>query len=120
MSDSLRPHGYSPWNFPGQNTGVGGLSLLQGIFPTQGLNPGLPALYADSLPAEPQGKPIYLVYVLYISILAVSLFFRCSCKHHITGLFLLHFENLVTVVEAFGQLFYSIFFFFPALLLLLI
>ena len=26
---------------PGQNTGVGSLSLLQGIFPTQGLNPGL-------------------------------------------------------------------------------
>ena len=42
MSDSLQPHGlYSPWNSPGQNTGVGCLSLLQGIFPTQGLNPGL-------------------------------------------------------------------------------
>ena len=42
MSDSLPPHGlYSPWNSPGQNTGVGSLSLLQGIFPTQGLNPGL-------------------------------------------------------------------------------
>ena len=33
---------YSPWNSPGQNTGVGNLSLLQGIFPTQGSNPGLP------------------------------------------------------------------------------
>ena len=43
MSDSLRPHGlYSPWNSPGQNTGVGSLSLLQGIFSTQGSNPGLP------------------------------------------------------------------------------
>ena len=31
-----------PWTSPGQNTGVGSLSLLQGIFPTQGLNPGLP------------------------------------------------------------------------------
>ena len=42
MSDSLRPHGlYSPWNSPGQNTGVGRLSLLQGIFPTQELNQGL-------------------------------------------------------------------------------
>ena len=41
--DSLRPHGlYNPWNSPGQNTGVGSFSLLQGIFPTQGLNPGLP------------------------------------------------------------------------------
>ena len=43
VSKSLQPHGlYSPWNSPGQNTGVGSLSLLQGIFPTQGLNPGLP------------------------------------------------------------------------------
>ena len=42
VSDSLWPHGlYSPWNSPGQNTGVGSLSLLQGVFPTQGLNPGL-------------------------------------------------------------------------------
>ena len=41
MSDSLRPHGlYSPWNSLGQNPGVGSLSLLQGIFPTKGLNPG--------------------------------------------------------------------------------
>ena len=30
-----------PWNFLGQNTGVGSLSLSQGIFPTQGSNPGL-------------------------------------------------------------------------------
>ena len=43
VSDSLRSHGlYSPWNSPGQNTGVGSCSLLQGIFPTQGSNPGLP------------------------------------------------------------------------------
>ena len=39
MSDSLWPHRlYSPWNSPGQNTGVGNLSLLQGIFPTQESN----------------------------------------------------------------------------------
>ena len=39
----LRPHGlYIPWNSLGQNTGEDRLSLLQGIFPTQGLNPGLP------------------------------------------------------------------------------
>ena len=43
MSDSLRPHGlYSSWNSPGQNTTVGSLSLLQGFFPTQGSNAGLP------------------------------------------------------------------------------
>ena len=96
VSSSLRPHGlYSPQNSPGQNTGMDGLSLLQGIFPTQKSNPGLPhcrwilqlsqqgspgilvwepipspgdlpnpgiepgspALQADSLPAELPGKP---------------------------------------------------------------
>ena len=38
----LCPTLYSPWNSSGQNTEVGSLSLLQGIFPTQGSNPGLP------------------------------------------------------------------------------
>ena len=43
MSNTLQCHGlYSPWNSLGRNTGVGSLSLLQGIFPTQGLNLGLP------------------------------------------------------------------------------
>ena len=41
-SDSLRPHGpLCSWNSLGKNTEVGYQSLLQGIFPTQGLNPGL-------------------------------------------------------------------------------
>ena len=41
MFNSLGPHGlYSPWNSPGQNTGVGRLSLLWRIFPTQRSNPG--------------------------------------------------------------------------------
>ena len=43
MSNSLQPHElYRPWNSPDQNTGVSCCSLLQGIFPTQGSNPGLP------------------------------------------------------------------------------
>ena len=43
VSNSLRPHRlHTPWSSPGQNTGVGSHSLLQGIFPTQGSNPGLP------------------------------------------------------------------------------
>ena len=42
VSDSLCPHGLQParllcpWDSPGKNTGVGGLSLLQGIFPIKG------------------------------------------------------------------------------------
>ena len=42
LSDFLQPRGlFGLWKSPDQNTGVGSLSLLQGIFPTQGLNPGL-------------------------------------------------------------------------------
>ena len=59
MSDSLQLHGlYSPWNSPGQNTGVGSLSLFQQIYP--GTEPRSPALQADSLPAEPPGKHVTL------------------------------------------------------------
>ena len=46
-----------PWNSPGQDTGVGSLSFLQGIFPNPGIKPRSPKLQVDSLPAEPQGKP---------------------------------------------------------------
>ena len=48
VSDSLPPHGLGPtrllcsWDFPGKNTGLGCHFLLQGVFLTQGLNPGLP------------------------------------------------------------------------------
>ena len=40
MSNFLWLYGlYSPWNSPGQNTGVGSPSLLQGIFPNPGIEP---------------------------------------------------------------------------------
>ena len=59
MSDSLQPHGlYSPWNSPCQNTGVGSLSLFQAIFPTQGLNPGLPHCRQILYQLSHQGSPI--------------------------------------------------------------
>ena len=58
VSDSLWPHALpSPWHFPGRNTGVGGLSLLQGIFPTQGSNPGLPHCRQILYQLKPQGSP---------------------------------------------------------------
>ena len=65
VSDSLRPHGlYSPCNSPGQDTEVGSLSLLQGIFPTQGLSPGLPhcrrILYQLSCKGSPQKQKLEL------------------------------------------------------------
>ena len=66
VSDSLRPHGlYSSWNSPGQNTEVGSLSLLQGIFPTQGLNPGLPHYGRILYQLSHKGSPRILEWVAY-------------------------------------------------------
>ena len=59
MSNSLRLDGLcSPWNSPDQNTGVGSPSLLQGIFPAQGLSPGLPHCRRILYQLSHQGSPI--------------------------------------------------------------
>ena len=66
MSSSLQPHElYSPWNSPGQNTGVGSLSLLQGIFPTQWLNPGLLHCRQVLYQLSHKGSPRILEWVAY-------------------------------------------------------
>ena len=66
MSDSLQPHGLSsPWNSLGQNTGVGSLSLLQKIFPTQGSNPGLPHCRQTLYQLSHKGSPRILDWVAY-------------------------------------------------------
>ena len=63
-SDSLRPQGLTltrllcSWDSPGKNPGAGCHALLQGIFPTQGLNPGLPHS-GQTLQPEPPEKPSY-------------------------------------------------------------
>ena len=66
MSYSLRPHGLcSPWNSPGQNTGVGSLFLLKGIFPTQRLNPGLLHCRHILNQLNHKGNPRILEWVAY-------------------------------------------------------
>ena len=66
MSYSLWPHGlYSPWNSLCQNTGVGSLSLLQGIFPIQGLNPGLLPYRRILYQLSHKGSPRILEWVAY-------------------------------------------------------
>ena len=50
-----------PWNFSGKSTGVGCQFLLQGIFPTQGLNPGLPHCRQTLYLLSHQGSPGCLV-----------------------------------------------------------
>ena len=65
-SDSLQPRGlYNPWNSPGQSTGVGSLSLLQGTFRTRGLNPGLPHCGWILYQLSYKGSPRILEWVIY-------------------------------------------------------
>ena len=66
ISDSLQRHGlWSPWNSPGQNTGEGSLSLLQGIFPTQGSNPGFPHCRQMLYQLSHKGSQRILEWVAY-------------------------------------------------------
>ena len=59
VSNPLQPQGLSSaWSSPGQNTGVGTLSLLQGIFPTQGSNPGLPHCRQSLYQLSHKGSPV--------------------------------------------------------------
>ena len=62
LCDPMDP---SPWNSPGQNTGVGSPSLLQGIFLTQGLNPGLLQCPWILYLLSHQGSPRILEWVAY-------------------------------------------------------
>ena len=70
LSSSLRSHGLlparllCPWDFPGRNTEMGYHVLLQGIFPTQGLKPGLLHWQIDSLPPNLILSPEYSLMTL--------------------------------------------------------
>ena len=58
VSDTLQPCGLlCPWDSPGKNTGVDSHSLLQGIFPSQGSNPGLPHCRQILYCLNHQGSP---------------------------------------------------------------
>ena len=70
VSDSLGLHGLyptgllCPWNAPGQNTGVGLLFPSPGDLPNPWMEPGSPALQADSLLPEPPGKPLIDIWIV--------------------------------------------------------
>ena len=70
MSDSLWPRGLwparllCPWDSPGKNTGMGCHFLLQGNFPTKGLNPHLLHWQMDSLPLSRLESPVAISYLL--------------------------------------------------------
>ena len=65
VSDSCISMNYSPWNSPAQNTGVGCRAFLQGIFPTQGSNPGLSHYGQTLYQLSHQGSPRILEWVAY-------------------------------------------------------
>ena len=64
-----------PWDFPGKNTGVGCHFLLQGIFLTQGSNPGLPhcrrVLYLLSHKRSPKGWTVTILHLLSVQVTSV-------------------------------------------------
>ena len=66
VSASLSPRELcSPWNSPGQNTGVDSLSLLQGILPIQGSNPDLPYCRWVLYQLSHKGSPRILEWVAH-------------------------------------------------------
>ena len=63
-----------PWNSPGQNTGVDSLFLLQGIFPTQGSNTGLPHCRQILYQLSCQGRQCqYQLCILKNSLISLTL-----------------------------------------------
>ena len=90
VSDSLWPHGsYSPWNLPGQNTGVGSSCLLQGIFSTHGSNSDLPHSWQILYHLSHQWSPSVPFLLLKSSVLMVYNFpggavvqSICHCRTH--------------------------------------
>ena len=85
------PHGlYNPWNYPGQNIWVGSCSLLQGIFPTQGSNTGLPHCGQLLHQLSHRGSPRVLEWVAYPFSRGSSLIPNLSLPHS-------HLSPLVTI-----------------------
>ena len=109
LSHSLQSHGLlptkllCPWNSPGQNTGVGCHFFLQGIFPTQGSNPGLlyllysrqilsrwatgeARLSSEGSSIVPLGSLHILQFTLYfLNSLLLSLLFSITYNLHLTS-----------------------------------
>ena len=85
VSDSLPRYGQQPtrllcpWDSPGKNTGVGSHSLLQGIFPTQGSNAGLPHFWQILYHLSHQGS----LQCKIKSFLKKKLVLQWSDQHHL-------------------------------------
>ena len=79
---------YSPWNSLGQNTGVGSLSLFQGIFPTQRSNTGL--LHCRQIfyqLSHREAQILTILFKLYISYMQLFYFVSGTLYHLISHKF---------------------------------
>ena len=89
-----------PWDFPGKNTGMGCHFLLQGIFPTQGSNPGLLHCRQTLYRLSHLGSPVYTIGILYVySIYHLS--FNCLMViHQIDGIvYVTNISNYIQLFE---------------------
>ena len=104
---TLWPHELEPakllclWNSPGKNTGVGRHSLLQGIFPAQGLNPGLPHCRQILYLLSHLGSPREILYPTNLPSPAVSTYCLVSisistCINALLPPFLFIFSSFLT------------------------
>ena len=86
----LRPHRLQPtrllcaWDSPGKNTGVGCHALLQGIFPIQGSNPGLPHCRQILYHLSHQGSLVFVL--IFISVLKFNVIEVFIMTHYIQRL----------------------------------
>ena len=74
-----------PLDFPGKSTGMGCHFLLQGIFPTQGLNPGLPHCRQTLYRLSHQGSPTWLSMHIYCVLLFLLLLHQLLLRSSGTG-----------------------------------
>ena len=77
-----------PWDSPDKDTRVGCHALLQGIFPTQGLNLCLLCLLhwqACSLPLVPTGKPYYIIWITTVKKSCIQMYLYSSDLYHPRG-----------------------------------
>ena len=99
VSDSLWPHGLwpdrllCPWKFPAKNTWVDSHFLLQGIFPTQDSNLGLPHC-RQTLSSEPLGKTFYSLCIQQLFIKNLLGWIIWNCQWSNMGNFIFLFFEL--------------------------
>ena len=95
VPNSLRPIHCSPWDSPGQNTGIGSRSLLQWVYPTQGSNPGLPPCRQILYHLSHQGSPGVLEWVAYP--------FSSRSSWQVSNWGLLHCRQILLPAELLGK-----------------